>query len=61
MLIGEGDSIRYRAPYRDKVFTLVDAATEGRQLILDVAPVNDTPQALFDVVIGRDMVFAICD
>ncbi|MFO7532983.1 MAG: hypothetical protein R6W93_11010, partial [Candidatus Limnocylindrales bacterium] len=59
-LIVEGESIRYGAPYRDKVFTLVDAVTEGRQLILDVAPVNDTPQTVFDVVIGRDMVFAIC-
>lgn len=59
-LIEEGHSIRYGAPYHDKVFTFVDAVAEGQQLILDVAPVNDTPQTLFDTVIGRDMVFAIC-
>lgn len=59
-LIDEGDSIRHGTPYRDRVFTLVDAVVEGRQLILDVAPVNDTPQTLFDTVIGRDMVFAVC-
>ncbi len=59
-LIEEGDSIRYGAPYRDSVFSLIDAVAEGRQLILDVAPVNDRPQALFDVVTGRDMLFAIC-
>lgn len=59
-LIEEGDSIRYGAPYRDSLFTLVDAVAEGRLLILAVAPVNDTPQSLFDTVIGRDMVFAIC-
>ena len=59
-LIEEGYSIRYDAPYHETAFTLVDAAVEGRQLILDVAPVNDTPQTLFDTVVGRDMVFAIC-
>ena len=59
-LIDEGDSIRYGAPYRDSVFTLVDAAAEAQLLTLDVAPVDDTPQALFDVVVGQDMLFAIC-
>ncbi len=59
-LIEEGHSIRYGAPYHDRVFALVDAVAEGGQLILDVAPVNDTPQTLFDAVIDRDMVFAIC-
>ncbi len=59
-LIEEGDSIRYGAPYRETAFTLVDAVAKGRQLILDVAPVDDTPQTLFDTVIGHDMLFAIC-
>ena len=60
-LIDEGDSIRYGAPYRDSAFTLVDAAAEAQLLTLDVAPVDDRPQALFDTVVGRDMIFAICN
>ena len=59
-LIDEGDSNRYGAPYRDSVFTLVDAAAEAQLLTLDVAPVSDRPQVLFDAVVGRDMLFAIC-
>ncbi len=59
-LIDEGDSIRYGAPYRERAFTLVDAVTDGRQVVLDVAPVDDSPQTLFDTVIAHDMVFATC-
>ena len=59
-LIDEGSSIRYGAPYRESVFTIVDAVAEGRQLVLDVALINDRPQALFEAVVGRDLLFAIC-
>ncbi len=59
-LIDEGDSNRYGAPYRDSVFTLVDAAAGARLLTLDVAPVDDAPSSLFDAVVGHDALFAIC-
>jgi hypothetical protein len=59
-LIDEGYSRRHGAPYRETAFTLVDATVEGRQLILEVAPVGDTPQTLFDEYRGRSLVFAIC-
>lgn len=59
-LINEGYSRRHGAPYRETAFTLVDAGVEGRQVILDVALVDDTPQTLFDEYIGRSLVFAIC-
>ena len=59
-LIDEGYSRRHGAPYRATAFTLLDAGVEGRQLILDVALVDDSPQTLFDQYIGRSLVFAIC-
>jgi len=59
-LIDEGYSIFHDAPYRERAFTLVDASVEGRQVILDVALVGDTPQTLFDLYAGRSLVFATC-
>ena len=59
-LIDEGYSIRHGEPYRDAAFTLVDAAVDGRELVLDVALVNDTPRILIDLLVGRSMSFATC-
>lgn len=59
-LIDEGYSIFHDAPYRERAFTLVDASVEGRQVVLDVALVGDTPQTLFDLYAGRSLVFATC-
>jgi hypothetical protein len=38
----------------------VDASADGLQLVLDVAPLNDDPQVLFDLVTGRSLSFATC-
>jgi hypothetical protein len=59
-LIDEGYSLVHGAPYRERAFTLVEATVDNEVLRLDVAPINDKTQALFDVVDGRSMVFAIC-
>ena len=59
-LIDEGYSQVHGAPYRERAFTLVEVTVDNEVLRLDVAPVNDMAQALFDVVTGRSMVFAIC-
>ena len=60
-LIDEGYSTLHGAPYRDRAFTLIDAVADGRELILDVALVDDTPQTLFDLPIARSLSFAKCE
>jgi hypothetical protein len=59
-LIDEGYSTLHGKRYRDAAFTLVDASADGLQLVLDVAPLNDDPQVLFDLVTGRSLSFATC-
>jgi hypothetical protein len=59
-LIDEGYSARDRLRYRDVAFTLVDALVDGRALVLDVAPLHDAPQVLFDLLVGRSLSFAAC-
>jgi hypothetical protein len=59
-LIDEGYSTLHGKRYRDAAFTLVDASADGQQLVLDVAPLNDDPQVLSDLVTGRSLSFATC-
>ena len=59
-LIDEGYSTLHGKRYREAAFTLVDASADGRQLVLDVAPLHDDPQVLFDLVTSRSLSFATC-
>jgi hypothetical protein len=59
-LIDEGYSTLHGKRYREAAFMLVDASADGPQLVLDVAPLNDDPQVLFDLVTGRSLSFATC-
>ena len=59
-LADTGISQRVGQPYADAVFGVVDGRVDGAALILDVAPVEDAPRRLFDMVWVRDMIFAGC-
>jgi hypothetical protein len=60
-LIDEGSSIRHGGkPYRDVAFTLVGAQADEQDLVLDVTPLYDAPQVLFDLAVGRSLSFASC-
>jgi len=59
-LIDEGYSTLHGKRYREATFTLADASVDGRQLVLDVAPLNDDPPVLFDLVTSRSLSFATC-
>ena len=52
-LIDQGLSADGRRPYRDASFTLAGAESVGRDLVLDVRPVDDRPAGLFDELLGR--------
>ena len=47
-------------PYRDVAFTLEEATTVGQDVVLEVEPLGDPPTVLFDRVMRRDALFAIC-
>lgn len=55
-----GLSQRVGQPIADALFTVTDAHVDGTTLTLDVAPVEDRPRRLLDMVFARDMVFAGC-
>lgn len=59
-LAEEGVSAATRAPYRESVFTVREAAVEGTSVVLRVDPTNGQPSRLLPLMYGRDMVFAIC-
>lgn len=68
-LAKEGTSVRFGRPYAETAFTLEAAELQaaddtggrgGSALTLRVAPTNEMPRRLFDMVIGRDMLFAAC-
>jgi hypothetical protein len=58
-LIEEGDST-YGLPYQEVAFTSIDSRVSNRRLILDVAPVDDRPNHVFDQLPARFGLFAIC-
>jgi hypothetical protein len=47
-------------PYRDALLQVTGSHVDDANLTLDVAPVNDMPRHLFDMVFTRDMAFAGC-
>lgn len=63
-LIDQGLSADGRRPYREASFTLAGAEVVGRDLVLDVRPVDDRPAGLFDELMGRPYgqsgVLAVC-
>ena len=56
----EGVSVVTRAPYRESVFTVREAAVDGTSVVLRVDPTNGQPRRLLDTVYRRDLAFAIC-
>lgn len=59
-LAREGISVRLNGPYADTLFTLDDARVEDTTLVLEVSPLGDMPQRLFQLLQARDMTFAGC-
>jgi hypothetical protein len=55
-----GFSERVGQPIADALFTVADGHVDGATLSLEVAPVDDRPRRLLDMVFTRDMVFAGC-
>ncbi len=47
-------------PYRDVLFTVASAAVAGSDLVLQLHPVGNKPQHLFEMADNRDMLFAAC-
>jgi hypothetical protein len=56
----EGLSLAARQPYTEVLFTVQQATVEGSDLVWQVAPVDDMPRRLFDMVLRGDMLFARC-
>ncbi len=56
----EGMSFQTMQPYSQAVFSLDEARVEENNLIFRVSPVNELPQRLFQMVLMRDMGFAVC-
>jgi len=59
-LADQGISLRTDEPYATSVFRLVTFTTDGRDIVLDVAPVEDQSRRLQQAFFSRDMVFATC-
>lgn len=68
-LAAHGTSVRSARPYAESAFTLEavqlrpsdDAQATGWSAVeLEVEPTNEMPRRLFDMVFGRDMLFATC-
>ncbi len=55
-----GASVQGRRPYSQVAFTMIGAGVEGSDLILTVRPIADEPRRLFQMVLARDVLFAIC-
>jgi hypothetical protein len=47
-------------PYPDTVFRVEDATVLDTTLVLEVAPADDIPRRLFQMIFARDMLFAAC-
>jgi hypothetical protein len=55
-----GISLRAGVPYSETLFTLQDANVDGTSLVLHVAPLDDIPRRLLQMLQTRDMAFAGC-
>jgi hypothetical protein len=55
-----GTSLRTLEPYSESVLALHQAEVRERALVLHVAPADDIPRRLFQMVWARDMAFAGC-
>jgi hypothetical protein len=59
-LAEEGISLVTGQPYAETVFAVEDATTRDATLLLEVAPADDIPRRLFQMIFARDMLFASC-
>jgi hypothetical protein len=59
-LAQNGISTMTHRPYRDVLFTVASAAVAGSDLVMQLRPVGNQPQHLFQMVDARDMLFAAC-
>ena len=59
-LLEEWPSILIGQPYAEFAFTLDRASTQGSDLIWQVSPARDMPRQLFNLVIRKDLLFAVC-
>lgn len=59
-LVRSGTSTRSGKSYGDTIFTLAKARQEAGSMVFEVTPRDDQPARLFDLVIDRDMLFALC-
>jgi hypothetical protein len=55
-----GASTQGGQPYSQVVFTMITADVEGADLTLTVRPIGDEPRRLFQMVLARDVLFALC-
>lgn len=47
-------------PYNESIFTVGSASVSGSDLLLHMTPLNNKPQALFDMFEQDDLLFAAC-
>jgi hypothetical protein len=59
-LAESGVSIQGGKPYSQVAFTMIGADVEGSDLTLTVRPIADEPRRLFQMVLSRDVLFALC-
>jgi hypothetical protein len=55
-----GASVQGGQPYSQVAFTMIRADVEGSDLALTVRPIADEPRRLFQMVLARDVLFALC-
>jgi hypothetical protein len=55
-----GASAQGGQPYSQIAFTMIEAGVEGTDLTLTVRPIDDEPGRLFQLVLARDVLFALC-
>lgn len=59
-LAEHGVSVQGGYPYSQIAFTMITASVEGADLTLTVRPTADEPGRLFQMVLARDVLFALC-
>jgi hypothetical protein len=55
-----GASVQGGQPYSQVAFTMIRADVEGSDLTLTVRPIADEPRRHFQMVLARDVLFALC-
>jgi hypothetical protein len=55
-----GTSVRVGLPYSKSVFSLIGTSITGGDLVFHLRPFQNQPRRLFDMVIERDVLFALC-